>query len=482
VIVVGRAQRTDLWVVLGLLLLAIAARWQTFGNPVIGFDEQFYLLVGDRMWHGAVPYLDIFDRKPIGLFLIYAGARALGGDGFLQYKLVALAFVVTTAYLIYRAAKPVSSTFAAAIVACLYILWLNFMEGEGGQGEVFLNLPMLAAALLVWRASAERTQIITRGAVAMLLVGLALQIKYTAVFEGVFLGCALLWSQYNARPQIVALIGPSVIWIGCALLPTSIAMMFYWHIGALNAFVFANFLSIAGKQGGTLWSGLAVIIGVLLPLGLLASPTLKARRPDLVFVKFWLGAAILGVLAFRTFGNAHYGIPIVAPLCILAAPWLGRPTRTAQVVGVGFVSLFFIAGHIVLARVAYLKGGAQAASAIAKAATPRHGCIYVYDGYPALYLLTHSCIPTRWAFPGHLNTQDEASPRALGVEPVAEVRRILATRPDVIIDDDPVYEGGNRATHALVLAAEAHDYVLALRYQTGPSRFRLVYRRKDTAL
>ncbi len=478
----GRAQRTDLWVVLGLLLLAIAARWQAFGNPVIGFDEQFYLLVGDRMWLGVVPYVDIFDRKPIGLFLIYAGARALGGDGFLQYKLVALAFVVATAYLIYRAAKPISSVFAASIAACLYIVWLNFMEGEGGQGEVFLNLPMLAAALLVWRASVERLQIITRGAAAMLLVGLALQIKYTAVFEGVFFGCALLWVQYRASPRITALIGPSVIWIGCALLPTAIAMGVYWHIGALNAFVFANFLSIAGKHGATLWSGLAVIIGVLLPLALLATPTLRKRRPDLLFVKLWLGAAIVGVLAFRTFGNAHYGIPIVAPLCILAAPWLARPTRAAQFLGVGLLGLFFVAGQIVLARVAYLKGGAEAARTIARAAKPRHGCIYVYDGYPALYLLTRSCVPTRWAFPGHLNTQEEASPRALGVDPVAEVKRILATKPDVIIDDDPVYEGGNRATHALVLAAEAQDYALALRYRTGTSRYRLVYRRKDAVL
>ena len=53
-----------------LLCLAVAARWQTFGNPVLGYDEQFYLLVGDRMLHGALPYVDIFDRKPIGLFLM----------------------------------------------------------------------------------------------------------------------------------------------------------------------------------------------------------------------------------------------------------------------------------------------------------------------------------------------------------------------------------------------------------------------------
>ena len=74
-------------ILLVLTLVALVVRARTFGNPVIGFDEQFYLLVGDRMLHGALPYVDIFDRKPIGLFLLYAGAgalgRAFGADGVL---------------------------------------------------------------------------------------------------------------------------------------------------------------------------------------------------------------------------------------------------------------------------------------------------------------------------------------------------------------------------------------------------------------
>uniref|UniRef100_UPI001C08B440 hypothetical protein n=1 Tax=Acinetobacter baumannii TaxID=470 RepID=UPI001C08B440 len=53
-----------------LLMFAVAVRARDFGNPSIHVDEQFYLLVGDRMLHGALPYLDIWDRKPIGLFLL----------------------------------------------------------------------------------------------------------------------------------------------------------------------------------------------------------------------------------------------------------------------------------------------------------------------------------------------------------------------------------------------------------------------------
>ena len=40
-------------VLLLLALVALVVRARTFGNPVIGFDEQFYLLVGEHMLHGA---------------------------------------------------------------------------------------------------------------------------------------------------------------------------------------------------------------------------------------------------------------------------------------------------------------------------------------------------------------------------------------------------------------------------------------------
>ncbi len=48
----------------GFLAVALLIRGPTFGYPLLHIDEQFYLLVGDRMLHGALPYVDIWDRKP----------------------------------------------------------------------------------------------------------------------------------------------------------------------------------------------------------------------------------------------------------------------------------------------------------------------------------------------------------------------------------------------------------------------------------
>ncbi|MEJ8630367.1 hypothetical protein P0F65_11975 [Sphingomonas sp. I4] len=98
------------------------------------------------------------------------------------------------------------------------------------------------------------------------------------------------------------------------------------------------------------------------------------------------------------------------------------------------------------------------------------------NGYPALYLLTHSCLPSKLVFPGHLNTRNEASPAVIGTNPVTEIRRIPATRPGAIVDHYPRFACGNPATREVLRDALAREYHLAGCIPTGPSRVRLVYR------
>src|SRR6476619_5546091 len=73
------------------LIAAIATRVVAWWDPVMHGDDQLYLLVGSRMWHGEWPYLDLWDRKPVGLFALYALMAKLGGDSMVVVKLVATA-------------------------------------------------------------------------------------------------------------------------------------------------------------------------------------------------------------------------------------------------------------------------------------------------------------------------------------------------------------------------------------------------------
>jgi hypothetical protein len=483
--VVSLIERLSGWRVLALLTaVAILVRWQTFGNPVLEFDEQFYLLVGDRMLHGALPFVDIFDRKPVGLFLIYAAIRLLGGEGVIQYQIVALIFVIGTAGLLYWFAFRVSNRFGALASALAYIVWLNITEGEGGQTPVFYNLLMVVAAMLTAAVATGRSRRpATVGAAAMALVGLSLQIKYTVAVEGIYFGLAMLWAVRRRGANWASVAGIAVLYVVIALLPTLAVAATYFWLGHWQEFAFANFQSQFGRSPFPLpirLLGLLAMLGLLVPL--LASVRKVDADRDVAtgrFVIGWLLSALASILIFGSFMSTHYDLPVLLPAVIAASPLFGRK-GAGRVIATALLIAVGIAGQAALAVNEWAKGGRREATIVARAAKPLHGCIYVYDGYPALYRLTGSCLPTRYAFPGHLNTSDEGSAASLGADPATEIRRILSNKPEVIVDDAPVYRFYNPATRAILNHALASEYHLVLKLRTGTNRFRLVYRRNET--
>ena len=61
-----------------MLFAAVCVRALTFGNPIVHVDEEFYFVTAQRMLEGAIPYVDVWDRKPIGLFLLYVPPAMFG--------------------------------------------------------------------------------------------------------------------------------------------------------------------------------------------------------------------------------------------------------------------------------------------------------------------------------------------------------------------------------------------------------------------
>jgi 4-amino-4-deoxy-L-arabinose transferase-like glycosyltransferase len=462
------------WAVVGLILLlaAFAIRCAQFGNPLIHVDENFYLLVGDRMLHGALPYVDIWDRKPVGLFLIFAAIRLLGGDGIVQYQVVATLFAAGTALVVARMAAPMAGLKAATVAGVIYLLLLGLVGGSGGQAPVFYNLFVAGAALATLTAlspggvPAERIRRL--GVVAMGLIGLAMQVKYTAVFEGVFMGLALMLASWRTSRRPGRLAADAAIWIAVALVPTGAAYYWYAWIGHADAFVYANFLSIGDRSAappaelarrlGKAWKLLNIpLLAVVLATLLEPWRRFPAGPSTMKFALAWLAAAILGYLAFGTYFN-HYALPLFAPLAVACASlFIHRPYRLGLVAAVLMLLSGAIANGVVVRKM-WLKRGHQAEmTAMVEAIRPRlKGCLYVWNGDPLLYHLTGSCLPTRYPFAGHLNLLRENG--AIGVDQAAEVRRILAGRPSVIVDHDPAARDFNFEVVAIVQAELRRAY------------------------
>src|SRR5207302_2792177 len=127
--------------------------------------------------------VDIWDRKPIGLFLIYAAASALGGSGIVQYQILAAISAGATAWVVRLTALRLgANAIGAWLCGLAYLLWVNLLGGVGGQAPIFFNLPMAVAGWIIVRAITApdrgRKSLIGAGLGSMLLVGIAIQIKY----------------------------------------------------------------------------------------------------------------------------------------------------------------------------------------------------------------------------------------------------------------------------------------------------------------
>lgn len=470
------------WWRLGLLLLVATAfliRSRDFGNPLIDSDEQFYLLAGDRLLHGTLPYVDLWDRKPVGLFLLYGAIRLLGGDGIVQYQLVAAGFVAATAMTIATIARRIAPSGAALVAGFLYIPALAMCGGEGGQAPIFFNLLVaIAAWLTIGAIDKHAAAIRRRGIATMLLLGVAMQIKYSVLAEGVYFGLVLSWLSWRADPRWTRLLAEMGLWCGLALLPTLATLGWYAAIGQADAFVYANFISIFQRgaydeAAFSLYKAAIHLLPLLVPVILSEGPLrrfgaawrkLPQGIPAHRFIAGWAAVAVLSFLGFGGYFD-HYALPLFVPLAILAAPMFAIRRFWSGAL-IGLASAFSMLVHYRAdadVREEY-RGDARSAAAITRLIQAHRGsgCIYVFDTDPIYYHLTGSCLPTRWVFPYHLSLTREAP--ALGVDPATEIRRILDTRPTVIVDKETHDRQISPAMQAIVEGRLTRDYRLVGRF------------------
>ena len=458
-----------------IALVALMARAITFGNPVLHVDESFYFTAASAMLDGARLYVDIWDRKPIGLFLIYLFPAMAGPEaGIYAYQALSLLSVIATALLIRQIARAAGWDKGALPAALAYILWLNLAEGQGGQSPVFYNLPMALAALCIMKADAKESgaQRFKIGLQAMFLTGLALQIKYTAVFEGLFFGLWLLHLEYRRRVPVAQILAKALPLAFAALIPTIVAGSYFLATGHWQDFYFANFESILARKSSLipeLAGNAAILVLILSPLLTLAFwRKAEPLQPVQKFLHCWLIAALAALLLFGTWFD-HYGLPVMLPAACCAAAFFARRPR-GPAVALPILAFVALAGQLLLVQKRLERGTAEQVQRIADAIGHGNGCLFVYSGPTIFYPLTGRCSPGKYIFPSHLHRLREEG--ATGIFQMDEAGRILRKAPGVIMLLD-AYQGENRQVRRRVAMQLARGYDLKASLPLGEQEVRI---------
>ncbi|WP_423142658.1 ArnT family glycosyltransferase [Parablastomonas sp. CN1-191] len=453
-----------------LLAVALVLRCAAFGDPNIDPDETFYWLVAQRMHEGLVPYVDVWDRKPLGLFLLYWAISALWAN-VLAYQLAATAFAAATATVITRLARRWIAGLAPLLAGAAYLAMLHPLIGMGGQSPVFYNLLIVgAAALLVegWTGPAQALE--RRWVAAMVLCGLALTIKQTTVWEGAFFGLAGLWrlralGRGPARLAVLALAGA-----GLAVLPTAAIAAWYWAHGYWpewwNAFFTSNLKrtgvgELAVKHNLYAILRLMAVHAGIAALGLARAWSMPSLRPWRGLLVGWLAAAVAGFFVLPNY-FAHYALPLLAPLGLFTAfAFARRPLGPVL-----FAATFAIA--VIFGRPFDFAHHRQSKAAFARMTAEierwRDGrALLIFHGGPLLFEAAHAPFATPLVFPEHLLNPLERN--VSHIDTRAEVLRVLATRPGVIIMPNTV---GVRGDDGLLDIVDAYLAANCTRAYVGP--------------
>ncbi len=420
------------------MALAFILRMATFGHPYLHIDETFYFLVGEEMHKGAVPYVDIWDRKPFGLFLIYYLIVGVW-DNVIAYQIAATLFAGATAWVIFRIASLWGGAQGGWFAGALYLLFLLPMKGYGGQAPVFYNLLIAGAALLVLQSIEQlRAGRAPRSIwLAMALAGLAITIKQTTLFEAAFFGgyaaLALLRSDIP-KARVIWLVAGFMA-VGAA--PTLAISLWYAVAGHWpeywQAMVTSNLVrtppNVQNIYERTLAPLITISIIIILAIGGLLKPGVSYLRNQRNFVCLWIISCTTSLVATPQLALHHF-LPLLVPLCAASGLVLGLRHVGWWAMGASVAFTLSLGNPWAYGRTQQ----ARVAMDVLAQAITQHGGergLFVYSGPSILHSLTGFRPMSPLVFIGHLSDPNEQNVSHLNT--VSEVKRVLAKQPGVVV-------------------------------------------------
>ncbi len=443
------SKQNTLLIGLAYVVFAIGFRFFTFFPSVIDHDESTYLVIANELLKGQHYWLDIFDTKPIGIFLLYAGFIKIAGHSIFFLRLLTAIWIGLTAWLIHDIQRKWCPSGPGPWLSGMFYLGmisLYTFYGASPNTETYFSSLAILAIWLVFRWSWQWWSFILAG----FSLGFALIIKQAVLFDAVALGLFLLWMIISQKrkplKQLMQLGTMTVI----SVVPMLAVMLWYIQMDALDVFIDYQFFLpgryLENAHRSFEWLMIPDFFLRYLPMTILAVVavtrlTIK-RMPVIGFYLLWLFLALIGALVPKNaFG--HYVVSMIPALALLAGlawhpdtvlprwmHWL-RNTR----VGYGILAVFLFLNAILQYNDYIVKPDPMrvACEMIRASGIPDP---VVYTGttnYQILYFLLDCPPPVAYPHPSLLF--DDRFRTVLHIDTIGEYNKVEAIQPDYCFFD-----------------------------------------------
>ncbi|MGE4422018.1 MAG: ArnT family glycosyltransferase [Pseudodesulfovibrio sp.] len=178
-----------------LFVLSFAVRYSFFYTPTIGWDESTFILFGQHILNGGLPYVDYFDIKPPLLFYLFAGAIKLFGATIPAVRAAGAVCVFLAASACYFIGRHLWGKAAGLFAGILCISGMSVGNGMAVLSETVAMAPLMACAYLVIAWNRRGWAMFLAGA----LMGAAVLIRSNLAYTCLLSAPCVLYILYEDR-------------------------------------------------------------------------------------------------------------------------------------------------------------------------------------------------------------------------------------------------------------------------------------------
>jgi 4-amino-4-deoxy-L-arabinose transferase-like glycosyltransferase len=369
-----------------LLMAALVLTWilrMNFWGQPFEMDEGAYGYMGWGMLNGLVPYKDMYDQKPPGIFVLNSLVFLLFEPTALNVKIFASIYSLGSVLAVFVVTRKLAGREEGCLAALLYAIFScgPHIQGGGVNSEVFMVLPYTLAAyfLLKLVESGSRKNYLYFGFWA----SLACTIKQVALVNFFWLASYLvvrIWQrrQWDTVSRVLAdgflvVIGAIIPWLPFLLYfywKDALVNFYFWqvrfnlhyiatgHQGMGYFYVFLAQMKSVLSANGFLWLAALVGIGCRWPIIRRKVETSRLetesrQQTAWILMALWPIFSFIGVaLGGRFF--PHYFIQLVPSLAVLGGVGLMDLIRKVRGRGIVFFRRPAGFGIVVILALAFL--------------------------------------------------------------------------------------------------------------------------------
>jgi len=227
----------EIAIVAVIFVWACLWRLPFFFPAAVDWDESGFIIMGQGILDGLLPYDALWEMKPPLVYAFFAAAIGIFGKTIVAVRFAGCLWITIAAYLTYRSAYVITLETKVSLAAAALLVAATSVLAPSVMAECLALVPLVGALLLL--LTADRTPLmcllvgILLGTAAMFRTNLA----YLAVFVGLFI---VIYPPISSIPRLFARAAAYVVGGIAVVITTALPYLVQGRLGLWldNVFMF----------------------------------------------------------------------------------------------------------------------------------------------------------------------------------------------------------------------------------------------------